>query len=321
MLYFNTRSTQQLKNLRKPPFNFSRPDEVKQLRKNLCVRLPHLLPMQADEYVCTLSSGETMLGKGEEKTGEVYYSKQPIFNARRETDNRVTVNRFSYSKKVNEAAPKVRFNYSRLNNHYVPKWALDVEGNLPNNCLVSLCSSVNMSNIPKQKPSNAFHFLQNRNILRDDFQKLLSLGLYVVVPDLSVEVAQYLDCTTAVLPKAICVRPHAGNRFTTTVDLSCLGCQTSTQKVYGNPCVTEVHSLISVLVKILVTVKVDGKEPWLDQFFVGNLEGFLLLFPRTDCGTFWCVTAAFYRDNRNGRLKCSMLDENGVHTTTFMSPL
>ena len=61
---------------------------------------------------------------------------------------------------------------------------------------------------------SAFAFIQNRNILPDDFQKLLSLGLYVVVPDLSVdEVAKYLGCTTAVLPKAICVRPHSGNRW------------------------------------------------------------------------------------------------------------
>ena len=56
MCFFNTGSTQQLKNLKEPPFNFRRQDQVTQLQRTLMIRQPHLLPMQADEYICSLSS-------------------------------------------------------------------------------------------------------------------------------------------------------------------------------------------------------------------------------------------------------------------------
>jgi hypothetical protein len=99
--YFGTGSTQQLKNLKAPPFNFSRSEEVVQLQRNLCIRLPWLLPMQADEYICALTSGKKK-GK-DEKVGEVIYQKQAIFNASRREDGRVTLSCFSCSRKVNKA--------------------------------------------------------------------------------------------------------------------------------------------------------------------------------------------------------------------------
>jgi hypothetical protein len=48
MSFFSTGSSQQLKNLKAEPFNFKQQDEVTQLRRNLLIRLPQLLPMQAE---------------------------------------------------------------------------------------------------------------------------------------------------------------------------------------------------------------------------------------------------------------------------------
>ena len=116
MSNFYTGSTQQLKNLKEDPFNFNRADEVTQLRRNLCVRMPHLLPMQADEFICALTSGQKKKST-EETTGELYYTKQSIFNATRQQDGTVSVRRFNWSRKQNEPAPNIKFNYSQENNH------------------------------------------------------------------------------------------------------------------------------------------------------------------------------------------------------------
>jgi len=318
--FFSTGSPQQLKNLASEPFQFTRADEIKQLRHNLCVRLPHLLPMQADEYICTLTSAKKTSRKKtaqEEKVGEVYYCKQSIFNARLENGT-ITLHRFSWSRKENEPAPCIVFNYSRVDNHYIPTWAEEADSDIGSN-VVSLCSNKNMTNVPKQKLStHALDFHMSRDITPDDFQKLLSAGLYIVVPELVTEVLEYLQCEATDLSKSIRIRRASHRRgHTCDVDMSQL-CNSSTKNIFGSCFETLDQSKISALIQILVTVEIDGKSPWPDKFFVGNLKGFLLLLPRSACESF-CVVAAFIYINSAGTFSCCVLDERGNAAATHQS--
>ena len=318
MSYFSTGSTQQLKNMKEHPFNFSRADEVTQLRRNLCFRMSHLLPMQADEFLCALTSTKKKQKSTEEITGEVCYSKQSIFNATREKGGAITLHQFSWSKKENEPAPNIRFNCNQQNNHYVPKWATCTNGDLPGSALVTLCSTKNMTNIPKDKATTSvLDFNTNRDILPEDFQRLLSVGLYVVVPDLLTEVSEYLECNRSDLTKAITSTRASHHRgYTSDVDLHCL-CPTLPKKIVGPSFQTRHQSQQSLLIKILIEIKVDGRAPWTDKLFIGKLKGFLLLLPGS--GAFCVVTGFIYKSDNDGSVKCCMLDEKGNPATTFRS--
>jgi hypothetical protein len=273
--------------------------------------------MQADEYICALTSGKKKGGK-EEKTGELYYSKQSIYNAKRQNDGTVTLHRFSWSRKQNETAPEIVFNYNWVNNHYLPKWASnEIDMDLPGSAFVSLSSNKNMTNIPKDKATGVLDFKSFRDIIPNDFQKLLSLGLYAVVPNLLNEVAEYLECSLQDVTKAINIRRAAHNRnYTSDVNINRL-CKSlsKTKHISGHSFKTSIQSKILVLIKILITVEVDGKARWTDKYFRGNLNGFLLLLPRSKCGTF-CVVVAFIYIDHNGSVQCCTLDEKGNAATT-----
>jgi hypothetical protein len=217
---------------------------------------------------------------------------------------------------VNEPAPKIVFNYDLFNNHYIPTWAANIDGLLPGSAFVSLCSTKNMTNFPKEKPTSALNFISDRDITHDDFQRLLSVGLYIVIPNLHVEVSKYLECTENQLQKSIRIRRALHSRgFTSDVDLNGL-CNSSTKNLFGTVFQTSNQSTLSVLMKILINVKIDGKAAWTDKFFLGKLKGFLLLLPRSGCGTFCAVSAFIYIDF-DGRVKCCMMDEAGYPSTTF----
>ena len=319
MSYFSTGSLQQVKNLKKEPFGFRVAGEVRQLRRNILLTRPHLLPMQADEYICAVSSDkEEKVG---EIHGEVYYNKQSIFNAGVTEDGRITLHRFSWSKKANKTAPCIVFNDSRLeDNHYVPKWATETDGNVYGNAFVSLCSTQNLRNVPKykKKSENVLEFNMNRDILPADFQKVLSADLYHVVPDLLTEVSEYLECQPSDLTNAITCREVSPNRgFSCNIDMNRIHNSSSRQnKLFGPAFVTRHHARIAILIKILTEVTVDEKASWTENFFGKNVKGFLLLLPRSKCGSF-CVVAAFLYIDQGGTVKCCMLDERGNAATTW----
>jgi len=137
--FFLTGSTQQLKNLREPPFCFQRADEVVQLRRNLVTK-QNILPMQADEYICSLSSKDRGGGK-------IYYKDHSIYSAKKLINGEVGVERLCHNRKVVEDAPELQFNYSteQPGNHYVPQWAKLEEP--IGNTLVALSSASNMEHL------------------------------------------------------------------------------------------------------------------------------------------------------------------------------
>ena len=173
-----------------------------------------------------------------------------------------------------------------------------------------------MTNIPKQKPINsALDFNTSRDIAPEDFQKLLSAGLYIVVPELLTEVLEYLQCKPTDLSKAMRIRRASHRRgHTCDVNVSQL-CNSSTKSIFGSCFATLHQSKISALIQILVTVEINGKAAWPDKFFVGDVKGSLLLLPRSACESF-CVVAAFIYIDSGGSISCCMLDERGNAATT-----
>ena len=187
--------------------------------------------------------------------------------------------------------------------------------------MVSLCSQKNVTNIPTavKAGSSVLDFKSHRDVSPDDFQRLLSVGLYVVVSDLLMEVSEYLGCSESELTRAIRIRraAHKGG-YTSDVDLNFLS-NASAKNIFCTPFATSHQSKVSALIKILIDVKVDGTAPWAQQFFVGHVQGFLLLLQRSDSECFCDITAFIYMDDTNTRVNCCMLDETGRVATTFSS--
>jgi len=311
--FFSTGSTQQLKNLKQEPFAFSRSEQVTQLRRKLLIDQPQLLPMQADEYICTLSSNSTK----RTAAGEVYYRYHSIFNATRRMDGSVAMYRYSWSKKVNEAAPQIQFDYSRdpNRNHYVPSWAACGNEEPPSNPFVSLCSMANIQhkNTYRLKSSSALDFIEYRTIQPTDFQTLLYEGSYVVIPDLMEEVSVYLGCTVPELSKRMRLRRSANKRGSTVevrVDLTQLS-STPSKMVYATGS-DSAKTTQAALIEILLMSHIREKPRWFLQFFnrARNSHGFLLLVPTSSPCLAYCLVAAFiYIDNL--AIKCCRLDEKG----------
>lgn len=118
MAFFDTGCSQQLKNLKMPPFFFERADQVVQLRKHLMQRRPELLPVQADEMIRTLSRANPMAPS----TDGVFPNHSP-FIAKRDFGGRIVLLRFCCRRKRIEKAPTIAFNYGLKRNHYIPQWA------------------------------------------------------------------------------------------------------------------------------------------------------------------------------------------------------
>jgi hypothetical protein len=217
-----------------------------------------------------------------------------------------------------DSAPKIKFkfNYDLCNNHYVPTWASQEP---PGSALVSLCSTKNLINTPNGKSTSALNFIDDREIAPPDFQKLLSLGLYVIIPDLVLEVSEYLGCPASALTKATQIKRAARGvgGFAADVDLTGM-CNTRTQNIFGHLCPTWNRSKQSVLMQILIKVAVDGKTVWANKFFISGLKGFLLLLPASKCGRFWDVVAFIYI-NSVGTVKCCMMNDDGHAGQSFFT--
>jgi hypothetical protein len=319
MSFFNTGSTQQLKNLKEKPFEFSRQEEVTQLRRTLLIQQPQLLPMQADEYICCLSSASK--NKKGPSVGEVYYRNHSIFNASRRQDGSVAVHRLSWERKVNEPAPKIKFNYDRYHNHYVPTWAGCGTEDPPGNALVSLCSSKNLChhNTRRSKSTFRLDFISSRRITPKDFQPLLFEGNYIVVPDLMVEACEYLGCTATSLSRATRIRRAAhGAGFTADIDMNGI-CHSDTLSIFGPARPTAIQAQRSLMLHVLIKVVVHGKGAWSDKFFnsIKSTKGFLLLVPTSSCESL-CVAIAFVYIEELV-IKCYTLDEKGNSGNLFTS--
>ena len=333
--FFLTGSTQQLKNLREPPFCFQRADEVVQLRRNL-VTEKNILPMQADEYICSLSSKDRV-------GGEIYYKDHSIYSAKKFTNGEVGVERLCHNRKVVEDAPELQFNYSmeQPGNHYVPQWAKSEEP--IGSSLVALSSASNtqhrnISRLSAKKKESTFDFLSNRGLNVDDLQNLIVGGHYLVVPNLTEEASDYLDCSVTDLCGAMGVfRGAGGVGFTGGVNFSKFNGINGIIPAFGPRQLasleenrvpkhdtdglpigfykTDESAKMGVLLHILMNVGVVGKQPWTSKFFTQKSSpGFLLLVPTTVSQSTCAAVAFIYTDTAEEdqtTTKCSFIDDNG----------
>jgi len=338
LMYFETGSTQQLKNLKESPFHFQRSDQVDQLRRNLLFVNPHLLPMQADEYVCALSSRTNSCS-----FGEVIYSKHSIYNARKQADGSVAVFRLCSTSKRNEPAPKIKFNYSTNPdiNHYVPYWVggggpLEGSGYV---CLATL-SNLDHKNTCRSL-SRDKKFLPEGLMNASYFQSMLFQGSYVIIRNLQEELCEYLDRSTKQLKKAVTFkynkRDSAVGDVTATLSLGSMhlpGKYMDLQSFAEN-CTPRIHCTkegfyddkdsadLAITLQTLMKYRVRGKQHWAQKFLTDRKSspGFLLLVSLSRNNSCCFGMAYIYTELSEGTnvrtVSCSYLDEKGNGYTPF----
>jgi hypothetical protein len=335
--YFATGSrVRQLKNLER--FGFQSQDEINQLRRHLVHKLK-ILPMQADEYICSLSGTEPNEASIRNRTGgETFYKNHVVHVALRCPDGSVGVEYYSKKQKRCVPAPDIlTFNYNQdQDNHYVPTWAKQEE--LHGSTKISLSSSVNLDHMVSKKKSLALDFLHSRRITPGDFNPLLMSGFYVVVKDLVFEAAAHLDSTIPLVVAAMAVFRRSSKRFCAAVDYSKFP-QTTSKPTYHpgqlisykpsclprflsgetNPgTYKDSHSAkCAALLHLLLNVGVlDKPNGWANKFFSStssNYQGFLLLIPMSDQETeSFCLATAFIYLNKEQSIMCSMIRDDGT---------
>ena len=337
--YFATGSrTRQLKNLQR--FGFQSQDDINQLRRHLVHKLK-ILPMQADEYICSLSGvepNETSLGN--RPGGETFYENHVVHCAVRCPDGSVGVEFFSQKRKRRVAAPDITFNYNQqTENHYVPTWAKQVE--LHGNPIVSLSSSQNLEHMGSKKKSFALDFIPSRRILACDLNPLLMSGFYVVVSDLLSEAAEHLDSTVSLVAASMAVFRRRSKGFSAAIDYSKFE-QTASKPSfdpdqlhsYKSSCLprflngesspgtyNDSHSAkCAALLHLLLNIGVvDKPNGWATRFFAStDYRGFLLLIPGSGRETeSLCLATAFLYLNNEQSIMCSMIRNDGSGDEPF----
>ena len=335
---------QQMKNLRQ--FGFQGHDEINQLQRHLTHKMD-ILPMQADEYICSLSATEPNESSLRKRPGgEIYYRDHSVHCAKRLANGTIAVSYFSQTLKRLLPAEEIIFNYSRdsAENHYIPRWAAHED--LVGNPFVSLSSSVNLEHMGTKKKTLSLDFISSRRIMASDFQRLLTSGNYVVVSDLILEAAEHLDTTVQLVAQSMAVfRGRSGKGCSAAIDYrqfkqaafqpqfqpeqlhsfksSCLPRLMNGEMspgTYKNSHLAKCGSLLHFLLSIGVTEKPQG---WANKFFTStDYCGFLLLIPVSNCETesFCLATAFLYLQNEDGdqsTIMCSMIQDNGMGEEPF----
>jgi hypothetical protein len=345
--YFATGSrSQQQKNLKR--FGLQATEDVSQLRRHLVCKL-EILPMQADEYICSLSGLEpntTSLSK--RHGGEIFYRDHLVHCAVRSPEG-VEMNYFSPRQKRLVPAPTILFNYDKEddNNHYIPTWAK--HDDLHGNAVISLSSTVNLEHRGSMKKSSALNFLQTRGIIASDIQAMLMSGNYVVVSDLLSEAADHLDTTVASVLKSLAVFRGRKCEISAAIDYKTFKQSTSQPefkpdqlRTYNEPwrlsrfmscgmspgIYKSSHSAkCAVLLHFLLNIGVvDKPNGWASKYFPSvdsrgaDVRGILLLVPESikETESFCVATAFLYVNKRNGnKVMCSMIMEDGTGDEPF----
>ena len=346
--YFATGSrSQQLKNLKR--FGLQSSDDVAQLRRHLVCKLD-ILPMQADEYICSLAGLEpnaTSLSK--RAGGEIFYRDNMVHCAERTPDGFVQVKYFSPKRNRLVPAPNILFNYKKDDsNHYLPTWAKHAD--LHGNTFISLSSTVNLEHSGTLKKSTALNFLQSRRIVASDLQPMLMSGNYVIVSDLLSEAADHFDSTVELVSKSLAVyRGRNWKGCSAAIDYKKFTQSTSPPefqpeqlRAYNDPSrlsrfmscgvspgtyETSHSAKCAALLHFLLNIGVVHKpHGWASKYFPSvdsrgaEVRGVLLLVPNSSLETeSLCVATAFlYVQKRNGnKIMCSMITEDGTGDEPF----
>ena len=163
-------------------------------------------------------------------------------------------------------------------------------------------------------------------------------GHYLVVPNLTEEASDYLDCSVTDLCGAMGVfRGAGGVGFTGGVNFSKFNGINGIIPAFGPRQLasleenrvpkhdtdglpigfykTDESAKMGVLLHILMNVGVVGKQPWTSKFFTQKSSpGFLLLVPTTVSQSTCAAVAFIYTDTAEEdqtTTKCSFIDDNG----------
>ena len=179
-----------------------------------------------------------------------------------------------------------------------------------------------------------------------DFQRLLTLGNYVVVSDLVSEAAEHLDSTVELVTKAMAIfrgrswkgcsaaidytkfnqaasqptfRPEQLRSYSQSSCLPRFRSGDMAPGTYANShfakCATLLHFLLNIGV-------VDKPQGWANKFFVTtDYRGFLLLIPSSgrESESICFATAFLYisDDGKQSTIMCSMIQDDGMGDKPF----
>jgi hypothetical protein len=200
-------SSQHLKVLRKPPYNFTRPDQVRQLVTSISVK-GNLVPEVAEEVVCLGGKGNLSLAMYH----GVVIKDCDLFSVVYNPERRITIRRLDNASKRQLPAALGGF-CDQSTCHYFPAWAkhLDVSKYCSNHVRMSSETnfkfSIDRSTVMQIKAleKETVHF----ESLEADYslvQGLLHSNKYIHLGDPIAELAKYLQVTKEELVRKIEVR-------------------------------------------------------------------------------------------------------------------
>lgn len=343
--YYCSGTPQQLQNLKQPPFELKRKEQVSQLRRSLLLKRPDLLPMQADAMISVLSDNNNVTARQD----LVFHNHSP-YCASLGHDGRICMERLSAQTLSTEIAPKVYFNYGQDDsNHYVPTWCSDIQKangwvmltsrrkNHDRSTYVPKTAHTMKEDVLVDWATEIMDYGQNHSWL-DKYPFLLESGHYHVVADLEGEVVDYLKCDLDELQNAI-IYTDTGDGVKASLNLYQLSLpspvigtgsmvhlpyhrlpQFMLSKLIQGEYATKFWAKKSVYIHLLMNCQVEGKGHWAMQHIHGHHDkGFLLLVP--EClGSSFCFAAAFiFFDPVNFEgVHASFLDQNGFSADSFL---
>jgi hypothetical protein len=213
-------SMQHMKVLRKPPYNFVRPDQVKQLVTSISVK-GNLVPEVAEEIICLRLKGPTSLSLYQ----EVSVKGCDLFSAVYSQDREIEIRRLDNASK--RQMPATRGGFSNLSTSgYFPEWARHKD--VSKYCLnhVRMSSEANFRFSIERSSTSQLKALEKEPLhfesLEADFssvQGLLHSNKYVHLNDPIGELAKYLQVTRNQLVGSISLR-RKGSGYLPFLDVS-----------------------------------------------------------------------------------------------------
>jgi hypothetical protein len=193
-------SSQHMKLLKKPPYHFVRPDQVKQLVTSIAVK-GGMVPQVAEEVVCLGLKGDASLSLYQ----EVSIKDCDLFSVVFDKDRRIQVRRLDNQSRHQVPATRDGFSMSP-NSGYFPDWAKYKDTSRCCSNLVRMSSESNLKFSMDRSTATQIKTLEKETVHFDSpdvdyswVQGLIHSNKYVHLSDPIGELADYLDVSTSEL--------------------------------------------------------------------------------------------------------------------------
>jgi len=327
-------SSQHMKVLKKTPYGFVRPDQVKQLVTSISVK-GNLVPEVAEEVVCLGLKGENSLSLYQ----EVNIKYCDLFSAVYNQDRRIGILRLDYATKQQVPATTGGFSQQRTSGYY-PDWARlqDVSKYCKNHVRMSSESNLKF-NIDRTTPSQikalereTVHF-ECPDVDFSAVQGLLHSSKYLFLSDPIGELAKYLQLSRhelidniEVLPKGEGYLPFLRSPAYNSVKVDVRFLQVNEIGIDRRPIIdvadatesgwsykSKNGAYLSLFLHCLCNLHLRHKDHWSIDYLKVSKELLLVLpiTPEKDTGA---VVGVFYRNTTDDRIhirqigdKCEIL--------------